>query len=119
MAAINQKFAVYRGDDIAPVFTVRNAAGVAIDISTVQNIEWIAYRNFTTSPLLKKMKTTGGIEFVTNGANGELRVLIDKIDTAALSWGWYYHSVVITDATGEITTVTTGRMAILERGMLV
>ena len=39
MAALNQDFVTYAGDDVSPVFTVQTTAGVAVDISSVAESE--------------------------------------------------------------------------------
>lgn len=109
-AKINQDFITYRGDDVAPIFTVQDADGVAIDISTVSDIKWNARRTDDTI-VLTKTKLTGGIAFVTTGVNGQFQVTILKADTQALD-GFYVHEAQIVDASSNVTTVSVGRMQV-------
>lgn len=109
-AKINQDFVTYKGDDVAPIFLVQDADGVAIDISTVSDIRWNARRNDDTI-VLSKTKAAGGITFVTDGTNGEFQVLLGKADTQALD-GFYVHEAQIVDASSNVTTVSVGRMQV-------
>lgn len=108
-AAVNQDFTTYQGDDVSPIFTVTDASGTVVDISSVLEIQWFAQRNLETAVALTKLKSTGGITFVTNGVDGKFQVLITKTDTTDLS-GFYQHKARLTDSAGDITSVTVGRM---------
>lgn len=110
-AAILQDFTTYAGDAISPVWTVLNAAGTAVDISTSSNITWTLSRNAETATVLTKTKAAGQISFVTNGADGKFQVSLLKTDTAALS-GYYFYTAAVLDAGGNPTTVATGRMQV-------
>lgn len=110
-AEANQDFITYQGDDVAPVFTVRDGSGAIVNISSVSNITWIARRNLQDAAVLTKTKAGGEITFVTDGTDGQFQVEIDAADTTALS-GYYVHQASITDANGNITTVTVGRMQV-------
>lgn len=110
MAALNQDFVTYAGDDVSPVFTVLNASGVAVDISAVTEITWKAL-NEDGTVVLTKTKTGGGIVFSTSGADGKFVVTLTKTDTALLS-GYYQHEASIKDVANNITTVTVGRMQV-------
>lgn len=111
MASVNQDFVTFAGDDVAPIFTVKDTSGVAVDISTVSNITWTAKRSLTTAAVITKTKGSGAITFVTNGTDGKFKVSISSSDTASLS-GWYLHTASITDSGTKITTVTIGRMQV-------
>lgn len=113
MTAQNQDFTTYIGDSCQPVVTVKrnNGSGTAIDVSTVQEIVWVASRDATSGPVLTKRKSLGGIKFVTDGKNGEIEIDILPADTAQLT-GYYLQRVVITDAAGNVSTVTIGRMLV-------
>lgn len=111
MADQNQDFITYQGDDVSPIFTVRDTDGAVVNISTVSQITWSARRNLDTTAAVTKTKTGGGITFVTTGTDGQFQVVITHTDTAALT-GYYLHTASITDASGNITTVTVGRMQV-------
>jgi len=111
MASYNQDFITFQGDAVAPIFTVQDGSGNALDISTVNEILWYCQRNETDGIVLTKRKSTGGITFVTNGTDGLFQVMLTSSDTQALS-DWYQHIAVITDGNGYVTTVTIGRMQV-------
>jgi len=110
-AKFNQDFITFAGDDVAPIFTVQDSSGAAVDISTVTQITWLAHLTADDAALITKTKTAGQISFVTNGTDGKFQVAINAADTASLS-GWYQHLASITDGTGKITTVEVGRMQV-------
>lgn len=110
-AEINQDFVTYQGDDVSPIFTVRDSSGNPIDISTVQNIIWSARRNLDTTVALSKSKTGGSISFVTDGTDGQFEVDIATADTALLD-GYYLHTATIVDSASNTTTVAVGRMQV-------
>lgn len=110
--AANQDFITTAGDDVYPIFTVRDGSGVAIDISTVSQITWsMQTTSADTAPLLTLKKSTGGIVFTNTGVDGKFTVNIGKALTTPLD-GWYQHYASITDAVGNVTTVAVGRMKV-------
>lgn len=111
MAALNQDFVTYQGDVVAPIFTVTDSSGVAVDISTVTEITWLARREAETAVVLTKLKSTGSIVLLGGGTTGQFQVTITATDTAALD-GYYIHEATITDSGGNPTTVTVGRMQV-------
>ncbi len=118
-AALNQDFVTYQGDDPTFVITVRDSVlptGNPVDISTVAEITWRAKRNFDTAAAVTKTKTGGGITLLGGGTAGQFQVALTKVDTAALE-GFYIHDATITDAVGNVTTVTVGRMQVGELPM--
>ena len=108
-ASLNQDFVTYKGDSVTPIFTVLNSAGTAIDISSVTQITWTARRENSDSATVTKTKTGGTITFVTDGTDGKFQVAIIGTDTTAMD-GFYLHEASITDASGNVTTVSVGRM---------
>lgn len=109
-AALNQDFVTYKTDNISPIFTVQTA-GVAINISTVSEIVWYCQLNNDGAQLIIKKKSTGGVQFVTDGSNGQFKVNILASDLTNLD-GWYIHKAQITDAGGNPTTIEAGRMQV-------
>lgn len=121
MSKTGQNFYIYQGDAQAPVFTIYGSDGVTpLDISTAQDLQWIAYTlpDQTPPSISKKKSVGGGVSFVSTGSDGKLQVNLANADSAALAFGWYFHGVIITDASGNKTTVSVGRMAVLARGNL-
>lgn len=116
MTASNQDFTLYRGDDAKPLFTIYDAAGVAIDISTVSEIQWLLHDDAGVVKLTK-LKTTGGVTFVTSGVNGQIYVVLNAADSNGSPGldGWYWHSARITDSAGKLSVVEVGRLLVLVR----
>ncbi len=110
-AAINEDFRTYQGDDVYPVFTVKDSAGVVVDISTVSNITWSAKRDEATAAAVTKTKALAQIAFTTDGTDGKFYVKLLAADTALLQ-GFYIHQAKIVDSGGLITTVTVGRLLV-------
>ena len=110
-AQINQDFVTFAGDDVYPIFTVYDAAGAVVDISTVSQIVWSAVRSVGDTPAASASKTGGTIAFVTNGTDGKFQVTVGKAATS-LMMGFYLHTAAITDAIGNVTTVSVGRMMV-------
>ena len=108
MTSTDQDFTTYAGDDALPVFTIYDGDGATIDISTVTQIEWLASRDADTAAVIDKLKSTGGIVLVDGGTDGQFTPIILKTDTAALT-GFYFHRAIITDESGDVSTVTLGR----------
>ena len=111
MAALNQDFITYSGNDVAPIFTVQTTAGVAVDISGATQIAWMVQRQDNSAIVLTKTKSLGQITFPSGGTDGRFQVAITKTDTATLG-GFYIHSASLTDGSGNVTTVTVGRMQV-------
>ena len=111
MTATNQDFTVYAGDAAFPQFTVRDANGTPIDISTAVQISWNASRDVQSAPVLVKNKTTGGIQLVGGGTGGVFQLNLSSSDTQVLT-GYYIHEAAITDSSGNVSTVTLGRMQV-------
>jgi hypothetical protein len=108
---INQDFNLYLGNDLSQVVAVFSDAAnsIALDLSGATEIEWILYDRLGVVKLTKK-KSTGGITFVTPpGTNGQIAIAIARTDTASLTAWWYSHRVRVTDGSGNISTVETGR----------
>lgn len=109
-AALLQDFTTYAGDSVSPIYTVTNAAGTALDISTASAITWKAKRNSASAAVITKTLGTQ-IVLVGGGTAGQYQVNLLSADTAPLS-GYYVYSTAITDSLGNVTTVATGRMRV-------
>jgi hypothetical protein len=109
MPVINQDFVTFAGDSVTPVFSVIDANGNAVDISGATEIQWSAMLNATSTAVVSKAKTTGGISFVNTGTDGLFQVAITSTDTSPLS-GWYVHTAAVFGASNSKSTVTVGRM---------
>lgn len=112
-AKFNQDFITFKGDDVAPIFTVEDSAGNPVDISTVSEIKWYFQLTAEAGPIATRLKSLGQIAFTTDGTNGQFQVDIpSSITDLATVDGWYQHLSSITDGTGRVTTVAVGRMQV-------
>lgn len=112
-AFLNQDFVTYAGDNVGPIFLVRNSANQPVDISAATEIVWIARRNIDATPTLTKKMSLGQIAFVTTGADGKFQVNITPADTTSMS-DYYEHLATLTIG-GLVTTVSVGRMQVASR----
>lgn len=109
MTAFNQDIEVYSGEDQLPIVTVRDAAGVPINLSTVSAIQWNVYDPSRTIVSTLTKTLGAGIALIGGGAAGQFSVTLTAANTTALD-GWYSHSTIVTDAGGLISVVETGRL---------
>lgn len=116
MTKINQDFELYYGDNAQPTFSILNAAGAALDLSTVSEIDWLCHDKTGTVKITKN-KSGGSVTFQTPpGTNGIIQVALVPNDTIVPGlYGWYWHSVRLTDGTGQLTVVEVGRLMVKKR----
>jgi len=119
MTTSNQDFTSYAGMAVYPQFTIYSDAAntIPLDLSTSTEIECTFYKDIGVAAALIKKKSTGGISFVNTGTDGQIKVNISNSDSAPLD-GWYFHSAVVTDFSGNKATVEVGRWAVLQPGPL-
>jgi len=108
MAAEGQNFTMHQGDDRDLIFTIKDSAGVAVNISGF-SFKW---RMEAGSSSVTKNSTTASEITVTDGAAGEVTVYLDPSDTLALA-GDFHHELQST-AAGVVTTEAIGLATLLE-----
>lgn len=103
MAALNISLTTsdntyYRGHSIPVDVTLTDSAGDAIDIDTLDNV-WISVYHKHTNNLLKQGHLNGsGVAVVGGvGANGVVRLVIDRSDTLLADAGRYRADVKTLD----------------------
>ncbi|TIM16278.1 MAG: hypothetical protein E5Y67_03540 [Mesorhizobium sp.] len=106
-------FVMYQGDSKVLSVTVADEDGQVVSVDGM-TIRWqaspVITGGFDTTATLKKDNDAlGGITTVTE--EGVFEVEIEPEDTESLS-GLYYHEAELTDGTGHVSTVLTGRMTI-------
>lgn len=101
MAAEDQDFELFAGDDAVLEFTVTNEAGAAQSLAGA-SIAWLCARRAGATAVLTK---SGAI--VDPASGGVFRVTLADTDTDDLL-GEYWHQAVVTDSSGNIVTVATG-----------
>lgn len=111
MTATGQDFTIYAADDAQPLFTVTDGTGAPLDLSSATEIVWDAARDATATAVLSVSMTGGAITFVTDGTDGRILVKLAAPQTTGLT-GFYLHRVRVTDAAGNVSTVSLGRMQV-------
>ncbi len=100
-AKLEQNFRAAIGEDRTLTFTVLDAAGVAVDISTA-TVEW----RMRTHPLssINVLQISG----TSMASDGTFDVLITDVLTDSIEPRVYHHSAKVTDAAGIETVVALG-----------
>ncbi len=110
-ALIPVDFEMRSGDFMPIEVTVKDEAGVVVDITSF-TIKWGLY----DGPILGAelfVYTIGSGIVVVDAANGRFDVQIAKADTIALA-GRYYHEAEITDTASNPKTVMVGTVTIIK-----
>lgn len=112
MAADRQNFTLYVGDDamLDVAIVDENAAPLPLDGAS---FVWTLSRQVGSKALITK-RTGNGIT-ITDSAHGAVQIAVSHNDSVLLPPGAYWHQLVLTDAVGLVSTVTTGYVTILNR----
>lgn len=108
MAAINQNFTMYMGDDKQLNFTILDEAGATVSLENSAAI-WVMV-NMVKVPTTPVRKTTedGGITHTGN----IYHVFIDSDDTLTILPGKYQHELRMTNSDGKESVVASGEVII-------
>lgn len=109
MPAEDQNIAMVQGDNKVLSITVTDAAGAAVDL-TDATIRWHMSKSVNKRPAALEKATGSGIT-ITDAANGVFTVTLDSADTESLR-GLFYHEVEVIDGSGNVSTVTKGKITI-------
>lgn len=101
-------FFMFAGDDKVLEFTVKDANGDAVAITSA-TIKFEATRSFGKASDVSKT-TTSGIS-ITDAAGGTFQVTLADTDTEDLS-GVYTYECEVTFSSGLIATVAQGKMTV-------
>lgn len=104
-----QNFQMVAGDTKYLVVTVRDADGVAVDL-TGAGIKWQCARSFGKASVLSKATGGSGIA-ITSASGGIFTVTLSPSDTESMG-GNYYHEAQVTASDGTISTVMFGTMKV-------
>lgn len=104
----------FSGDHANLNFTLTDDNDTALDLTGALAIEWqLAQRVSSSSALITK--TLGSGITITNASGGLITVALIPADTASLKspdGSPYYHECQVTDASGNVSTVTYGTFEI-------
>ena len=111
MTDVAQDFEIVSGNDRSVNITVTDDDGNAVDL-TGATITWKAATSPEASSALitKTNDSTNGIS-VSTPSNGVLTINLDPADTQSLD-GVYYHETLVTDSSGNKSTVAIGHMKV-------
>jgi hypothetical protein len=101
LTAFNQNFSVYSGVTKSIVVSVTKENNAPLDITGSQ-ITW-SFNNV--------LKTNANGITLTNPTQGEFTIHLDSNDTQNMQ-GRYYHKAIVTDAIGNVSIVTTGKITV-------
>lgn len=99
----------FAGDSLTIQITVTDSSGNALDLSGA-SIEWVLTETHDRTRLIEKTTENGGIS-ITDAANGVFEIYVQPQDTADLT-GDFDHEAEVTDAGGNVVTVTSGIISI-------
>lgn len=115
MSADRQNVTLYSGDDCILAISIVDETGVALNV-TGATFVWSLARTAGTPAILTKTSAGGGV-VITNATTGAVQVTLTHNDTAASSVPpfQYWHQLVMTDPSGNVSTVTTGYITVRAR----
>lgn len=105
---MNRNFCIDAGDDKQIVISVKDAAGLAVNVNGFTP-HWGLFRIGDGFELISK--TGAGQAEVTNATAGEITITIDAADTVSLA-GTFYHELDVVDLAGKRATVAGGSLEI-------
>jgi hypothetical protein len=114
MTAVNQNFSMTAGDSKNVVITVSNDEGIALNL-TGASVKWALKKRVTSTENELYKTNTDGIT-ITDAANGVITIKLVPVDTTTLN-GTYHHECEVTDANGNVSTVTVGSASISRSGV--
>ena len=109
MSFTGQNITMYRGD--SKVLYVTNYRGSAFLDLSGGAVNYVIYKMSTGVVVLTKT-TVSGVSFF-DPTNGIMEIELDPIDTEPL-FGLYAHECEFTDTLGNISTLFTGKVTILD-----
>lgn len=112
MAARNQNFQMHKGDTRTVTVAVVDDDDIAVDL-TGATVKWAVANTPTSATLISKQ--TGGLGIsVTDAVGGVFVITILPADTSSLRARTYYHEAQVTDGSGVVSTVLTGKLKLIE-----
>lgn len=110
MARVNQNATIWAGDTVNLDVAVTNSAGAAKDI-TGATIAYVLFNEPAGATVLTK--TTADDIAITPGTGGLFTITLEPADTESVAPGAYYHEAEVTDISGNVATVLTGKVTIM------
>lgn len=111
MAVEKQNFEMYSGDTKNIIINVTDSDGSPLSLDGA-TVVWVLKPKVYSEEVTVAKRTGDGI----NTDSNKIKIRLDPDDTESLS-GLYYHEAEVTDAKGNVSTVTTGYIKIKMDGV--
>ena len=110
MAAKDQNFELWAGDDARPEIVIKDQEGNEVNL-TDAGVEWVAVDQSDGTEMLRKDTDGGGIA-ITDPENGRCIIKIDGSDTDAMEDATLNHEARVTLQDGSKVHVTVGTITL-------
>jgi hypothetical protein len=107
MAVLNQNALLFAGDDAILTYTLTDETGAPLNLTGVSFTYTIAA--YEGGPAVVTKTSASGLVVILNAIGGIVSVDLGNADTIALS-GVMWQQLVMTDASGNVSTVSTGNI---------
>lgn len=111
MSVDKQNATIYAGDDAVLSIAIVDENGKPLSVSGA-SFAWILAASAGATATLSKTLSSGIV--VTHALSGYVSVNISHTDTTGLL-GPMWHQLVMTDGSGDVSTVTTGTLTFVGR----
>ena len=109
MAATAQDWSMHKGDSKDITVTVYDGDGATVTL-TGATIVWGMATDYDETAIVTK--TTAAADITISGS--DFSFSLDPTDTSGLAAGQYYHEAQVTDSGGDVATVMTGVITLVE-----
>ena len=110
MTAGKHDIVIEQGADFKRVFTWKDSAGAAINITGYSAAMMIKKRKSDASGVAIFNKTNSNAEIALGGAAGTITIDIGGADTAGMDFDWGYYDIELTDGSSNITRLLEGKV---------
>lgn len=114
MPAINQDVTHWVGDSATIRIPVLDKDGASVDLTGASARWWMAKSvNATDAADIYVKKSSGsGLVIENSTAGSAIVITLDPADTEGKAAGTFYHECEVVDASGNVSTVTTGKFVL-------
>ena len=110
MTAGKHDIVIEQGADFKRVFTWKDSAGSAVNLTGYSAAMMIKKRKSDASGVAIFNKTNSNAEIALGGAAGTITIDIGGADTAGMDFDWGYYDIELTDGSSNITRLLEGKV---------
>ena len=110
MTAGKHDIVIEQGADFKRVFTWKDSAGSAVNLTGYSAAMMIKKRKSDASGVAIFNKTNSNAEIALGGAAGTITIDIGGADTANMDFDWGYYDIELTDGSSNITRLLEGKV---------